>query len=99
MRSPVTVHSLKESLAKTASPTLDDSIDYRIAKSLGTSFLARARSGATAMLIPMGRGEASVGRSGGGFVLRPSNSVAFRHGGRVWQQPAAIIECTSDTLS
>ena len=52
-----------------SAPSADDANDYRIATSVGPAFLARARSGAPTLLIPLDVAPVTVGRRGGGFSL------------------------------
>ena len=91
--------SLREALAAIGTPSADDANDYRIATSVGPAFLARARSGAPTLLIPLDFAPVTVGRRGGGFSLSPSPRVAFEHAGRRWEQAAAILECTESNLA
>jgi hypothetical protein len=72
--------------------------DYKIATSVGRAFLARARTGAPALLIPLDVSPKGVGRRGGGFSLIPAGRVAFNHAGRRWEQSAATLECTEPDL-
>jgi hypothetical protein len=72
--------------------------DYQIVTSIGGTFLARSRSGAPALLIPLDVAPAAVGRRGGGFSLLPATRVAFNYAGRRWEQPAATLECTEPEL-
>jgi hypothetical protein len=73
--------------------------DYRIAAALGCTYLARSRSGAATVLIPLSTGAAAVGRRGGGFALSQSPVVAFNYEGRRWRQAAASLECTDPALT
>lgn len=75
----------------------DDS-DYRIATSVGAAFLARGRTGAPTLLIPLEVAPVVAGRRGGGFALNSAGRVVFRTGGREWEQPAAVLECTETGL-
>ena len=79
-------------------PSLDETDDYRIAIPVGPAFLARSRSGAAALLVPLIMTGGAVGRSGGGFALTSASRVAFQHAGRRWEQPAAILACTDESL-
>jgi hypothetical protein len=90
---------LREVLSRTGTPTVADKSDYRIAATLGTAFLARARSGNVTLLVPLLQTGGAVGRSGGGFTLSSAPQVAFAHDGREWDQASAILECTDDQLA
>jgi Putative PD-(D/E)XK family member, (DUF4420) len=90
--------SLRESIAAVDAPLTDEDNDYRIATSVGPAFLARARSGAPTLLIPLDVAPVTVGRRGGGFSLTPASRVAFEYGGRRWDQAAAALECTEFQL-
>lgn len=90
--------SLRDAVAAVDAPSPGDADDYRIAASVGPAFLARARSGAPTLLIPLAIAPATVGRRGGGFSLAPVASIAFAYGGRRWEQPAATFECTDAQL-
>ena len=90
--------SLRESIAAVDAPLTDEANDYRIATSVGPAFLARARSGAPTLLIPLDVAPVTVGRRGGGFSLTPATRVAFEYGGRRWDQAAAALECTESQL-
>lgn len=79
-------------------PSLDEADDYRIAIPVGPTFLARGRSGAAALLVPLTKIGGAVGRFGGGFALTSVPRVAFQHAGRRWEQPAAVLECTDQNL-
>lgn len=98
MESPAHAASLREALAAIGTPSADDANDYRIATLVGPAFLARARSGAPTLLIPLDFAPVTVGRRGGGFSLSPAPRVAFEHGGRRWEQAAATLECTESNL-
>jgi hypothetical protein len=89
---------LRTVLEATATPPTDGLDDYSIAASVGPALLARARNGATCLLIPIAQGSGGVGRRGGGFHLHSASVVTFRHRGTTWQQRAAILECTSPDL-
>jgi hypothetical protein len=90
--------SLKEAIAAVAAPSTSEVNDYRIATSVGPAFLARARSGAPTLLIPLDATPVTVGRRGGGFALNPATRVAFEYAGRRWEQAAAALECTEPQL-
>lgn len=94
----ISVQTLKDSLAAVAAAPLDVATHYKIAADLGPAFLARARSSAPTMLVPLPIAGAGVGRRGGGFSLTPATRVAFDFGGRRWEQPAATLECTDVEL-
>lgn len=96
--SPANPAVLREAIAHLRGPGPDDAADYRIALALGRGFLARARSGAPALLIPLEAVPAAAGRRGGGFSLSPVVRVAFEHDGRKWEQAAATLECTEIEL-
>jgi hypothetical protein len=70
-----------------------------IATTVGSAFLARARSGAPTLLIPLDVVPVAVGRRGGGFSLNPAARVVFEYSGRRWEQSAAALECTDIQLS
>ena len=89
---------MREAIAAIAAPSADDANDYRIATSVGPAFLARSRSGAPTLLIPLDVAPVTVGRRGGGFSLNPATRVAFEHAGRRWEQAAATLECTESNL-
>lgn len=78
------------------SPSSGD--DYRIAANVGCGYLARSRTGAAALLVPLDAAASGVGRRGGGFALTPVASVAFNYDGRSWIQAAAVLECTEPSL-
>jgi hypothetical protein len=99
MATEISVPVLREVLARTGAPSVEDQSDYRIAASLGSAFLARGRSGRVTLLVPLPRTGGAVGRSGGGFTLSSAPQVAFDHGGRNWNQASAILECTDDKLA
>jgi hypothetical protein len=90
---------LRELLARTGAPSIEDPCDYQIAAGLGTAFLARGRAGRVTLLVPLPRAGGAVGRSGGGFTLSSAPRVAFAHSGRNWDQATAILECTDDKLA
>lgn len=90
--------SLREALATVGVPSPDEPSDYRIATSVGSAFLARARSAAPTLLIPLDAAPLMGGRRGGGFSLNPAARVAFDYGGRRWDQAAATLECTETGL-
>ena len=98
MESSAQAASLRESIAAVDAPSTDEANDYRIATSVGPAFLARARSGAPTLLIPLDVAPVTVGRRGGGFSLTPATRVAFEYGGRRWEQAAAALECTESQL-
>lgn len=99
MDTPLHGSTLKDALAATRPPSAGDSEDYTIAASLGVGYLARARSGAPTFLVPLVTTPiASVGRSGGGFSLRPVARLSLSYGARRWEQPAATLECTDAAL-
>src|SRR5258708_8161076 len=99
MATEISVPVLREVLARTGAPSVEDLIDYRIAASLGSAFLARGRSGLVKLFVPLPRAGGAVGRSGGGFTLSSAPQVAFDHSGRNWNQASAILECTDDKLA
>lgn len=72
--------------------------DYKIAAVVSKGFLARSRSGAPALLVPLDSAPISTGRRGGGFSLNSADKVLFRYGDRVWQQPSATLTCTEPGL-
>lgn len=98
MESSAQAASLREAIAAVGAPSTDEANDYRIATSVGPAFLARARSGAPTLLIPLDVAPVTVGRRGGGFSLTPANRVAFEYAGRRWEQAAAALECTESQL-
>ena len=98
MESSAQAASLREAIAAVGAPSTDDANDYRIATSVGPAFLARARSGAPTLLIPLDVAPVTVGRRGGGFSLTPAPRVAFEYAGRRWEQAAAALECTESQL-
>jgi hypothetical protein len=93
-----TVAALKRELADLLTPGVEQRDDYQIAAAVGTAFLARARSGAPTLLVPLKTAPVAVGRRGGGFSLNPVSRVVFEHEGRRWEQPAATLECTENQL-
>ena len=99
MESSAQATSLREAIAGVDAPSAAEPNDYRIATSVGPAFLARARSGAPTLLIPLDVAPITVGRRGGGFSLAPATRVAFEYGGRRWEQPAATLECTESKLA
>src|SRR5262249_2258500 len=98
MKSSSEAASLKEAMAAVAAPSADEPDDYRIATSIGPAFLARGRSGAPTLLVPLDGVPVAVGRRGGGFSLSPVTRVAFEYAGRRWEQAAAALECTESAL-
>ena len=98
MESSAQAASLREAIAAVGAPSADEANDYRIATSVGPAFLARARSGAPTLLIPLDVAPVTVGRRGGGFSLTPATRVAFEYAGRRWEQAAATLECTESQL-
>ena len=96
MESSSQAASLREAIAAVGTPAGGD--DYRIATSVGPAFLARGRSGAPTLLIPLDVAPDTVGRRGGGFFLNPATRVAFEYAGRRWEQAAAALECTESRL-
>lgn len=90
---------LRSAVESVKPPTSSNVYDYRIAKQVGCGYLARARSGSPAYLIPLAGESADVGRRGGGFALNAVSSVAFCYDGRDWNQAAAVLECTDLSLS
>lgn len=99
MLKTVGMTSLRELLGSAAPPLPTETEDYRIAASIDPAFLARDRSGAPALLVPLSQAAQAVGRSGGGFALTAASRVAFEYGGRRWEQPAAILKCTDEKLA
>ena len=99
MPATISIPSLREAVANAATPLSNEDDDYRIATTLGAAFLGRSRLGAATLLIPLEQAGGSVGRSGGGFALSSASRVAFVHGGRRWEQAAAILECTDGNLA
>src|SRR5215469_14147569 len=95
----VGIRSLREVVAGAKPPLSNEADDYRIAAPLGPGFLARGQYGVVTLLMPVARAGGAVGRSGGGFSLTPAPRVLFRYGGRNWEQPAAILECTDEKLT
>lgn len=91
--------ALQGLLAAAQAPAAGEPADYGIAAAVGGAYLARARSGAPALLVPLSSTPPSVGRRGGGFQLVPANKVAFVFEGRTWEQPAAALECTDAQFS
>ena len=79
---PPVAKTFKEAIAGVDAPSAAEPNDYRIATSVGPAFLARARSGAPTLLIPLDVAPVTVGRRGGGFSLAPATRVAFEYGGR-----------------
>ena len=98
MDSSAQAASLREAIAAVGAPSTYGANDYRIATSVGPAFLARARSGAPTLLIPLDVAPVTVGRRGGGFSLTPATRVAFEYAGRRWEQAAAALECTESPL-
>lgn len=89
---------MRQALEAGGVPSPADGNDYRIAASVGQAFLARARSSAPTLLIPLDAAPTTVGRRGGGFALNPLPRVAFEHNGKRWEQAAATLECTDSQL-
>jgi hypothetical protein len=85
---------VRQALDSIGPPSTDEPADYRIARPLGSAFLARARSGAPTLIVPLDHSTAGVGRRGGGFSLNLASRIAFDHASRRWEQPAATLECT-----
>jgi hypothetical protein len=92
------VAELRRALGAVRALGRDDAEDYQIAAAVGTAFLARTRSAAPALLIPLDAAPTAAGRRGGGFALIAAGCVAFNHSGRHWEQPAAALECTDPDL-
>jgi hypothetical protein len=91
--------ALKDAFEAANRPSPDGAEDYAIAKAAGCGYLALARSGAPTFLIPLAATPSfGVGRSGGGFSLRPASRVTFRFDARQWDQAAAALECTDAAL-
>lgn len=91
--------ALKEAFESVDAPSPDDAEDYAIAKSAGCGYLAIARSGAPTFLVPLLTTPwIGVGRSGGGFALRPASRVSFRYESKQWEAAAAALECTDAEL-
>ena len=99
MKSSSEAASLREAAAAVAAPSPDEPDDYRIATSIGPAFLARGRSGALTLLVPLDVVPVAVGRRGGGFSLSPVAQVVFEFAGRRWEQAAAALECTESALA
>lgn len=93
------VAELRRAFETVSLPSNSTEEDYRIATSIGCAYLARSRTGAATVLIPLTSEERSIGRRGGGFALSPASSVAFNYEGRRWSQPAASLECTDFALT
>jgi hypothetical protein len=93
------VARLRDAISNTSAPTAADAKDYKIAISLGSSYLARGQSGAPTLLIPLDEVPTAVGRRGGGFLLIPMGLIAFEYQNRTWQQPAATLECTEPRIT
>jgi hypothetical protein len=89
---------LKGAFDAVQAPLEDSDDDYSIATSIGPGYLARARSGAATVLIPLASAPSAVGRHGGGFSLVPAARVAFCYADRRWEQAAAVLQCTDATL-
>ena len=91
--------ALKAAFEAADAPSPDDAEDYAIARAAGCGYLALALSGAPTFLIPLAATPGfGVGRSGGGFSLRPASRVTFRYDARQWDQAAAALECTDAAL-
>jgi Putative PD-(D/E)XK family member, (DUF4420) len=99
MTSTIGIRLLREIVAGTLPPDAGEAEDYRIAAPVGPAFLARGRSSTVTLLIPLAAASGAVARSGGGFTLTSAPRVAFDHGGRRWEQSAAILECTQEKLA
>lgn len=96
--SVVNFDGLKQALARVGAPSAEDAVDYRIADALGPAYIARSRSGAPALLIPLDATAATIGRHGGGFSLNPVARLAFEYSGRKEEQSAATLECTDPAV-
>lgn len=92
------VAELRRALCAVGAPRPQEVDDYQIALAVGRAFLARGRTGAPALLIPLDVAPKDVGRRGGGFSLLAAARVAFNHARRRWEQPAAALECTEPDL-
>jgi hypothetical protein len=89
---------LRKALAAVRAPSDNEAADFKIAVSLGAAFLARARSDAPTLLIPLSSAPDVAGRRGGGFSLSPVGRVVFEYEDRHWEQAAATLECTESHL-
>ncbi len=92
---------LAAALEASTAPVATDEEDFSIAASIGHAFLAKARNGRPALLVPLAGGPAgiAIGRHGGGFSLSPPQSVAFRYSQRRWEQAAATLQCTDERVA
>lgn len=95
---PIDTARLKAALDSISGPAPDDDDDYKIATTVGIAFLARGRSSAPTLLVPLDLAPITTGRRGGGFALNGADRVVFRSDGRVWEQAAATLECTEPAL-
>jgi hypothetical protein len=73
---------LRKALESATPPAADEIAEYRIAAAMGKVFLARARSGAATLIVPMEAAVDVVGRRGGGFSLTMANQIAFDYSSR-----------------
>lgn len=89
---------LRAALAKLGKPSPPDPTAYQIAAQIGPGFLGLSGTGSVALLVPLDAVPVAAGRRGGGFSLSPAPRVAFQHGGRRWEQPAATLECTGGDM-
>jgi hypothetical protein len=85
---------LRQQLARATGRIETTDVDYQIVESIGRLFIAKARTGAPAILVPLEIAPIGAGRSGGGFSLRAIDRLAFKTSGKAWQQPAATFELT-----
>lgn len=99
METIIAVSAIRQVAEHAVPPSPEEPCDYRIAARLGQAFLAKNKQGSLALLVPLASDGGSVGRSGGGFTLRAAHEVAFDHNDRIWNQSAAVLECTDDRVS
>lgn len=71
-----------------------NSTEYVLGLPVGAAYAGVSRTGAAALLIPLATAAGDIARAAGGCLLRPASDVEFAFGGRKWNQPAAILECT-----
>lgn len=99
MPASIGISELKERMASVRPPLPEDADDYRIVVQVGPAFLACGRSSLVTLLVPLTAIGGAVARSGGGFTLISAPRMAFDNGGRRWEQPAAVLECTDEKLA
>lgn len=69
--------------------------EYRLADRIGIGFVARSTDGDAAFVIPLSAmPRPAVARVSSGCALLPADQVQFEFGGKQWNQPAAILQCT-----